>query len=35
LFEELGVAERDGKIVFDDHARLAEIRRRITAPPKD
>jgi hypothetical protein len=35
LFVELGVAERDGKIVFDDHARLAEIRRRITAPPKD
>ena len=33
LFTKLGVAERDGKIVFDDHAPLATIRRRITAAP--
>ncbi len=35
LFTELGVALHDGKIVFDDHAPLAEIRRRITAPPTE
>jgi hypothetical protein len=32
VFEELGVAERDGKTVFDDHAPLAAIRRSITEP---
>ena len=32
LFHQLGVAEYDGKIVFDDSAPLAPIRRRITAP---
>lgn len=35
LFVELGVAEHDHKIVFDDHAPLAAIRRRITARPDD
>jgi hypothetical protein len=35
LFVELGVSERDRKIVFDDHAPLAAIRRRITARPDD
>jgi hypothetical protein len=33
LFASLGVAERDGAIVFDDSAPLAWIRRRITQPP--
>jgi predicted metalloprotease with PDZ domain len=35
LFGKLGIAERDGKIVFDDQASLAAIRRQITAAPKD
>jgi hypothetical protein len=35
LFAELGVGEHDHKIVFDDHAPLAAIRRRITARPGD
>jgi predicted metalloprotease with PDZ domain len=33
LFASLGVAEKDGAIVFDDTAPLAWIRRRITQPP--
>jgi len=33
LFASLGVAERDGAIVYDDAAPLAWIRRRITQPP--
>ena len=33
LFASLGVAEKDGAIVFDDSAPLAWIRRRITQPP--
>ena len=33
LFARLGISESDGKVVFDDHAPLAAIRRRITAPP--
>jgi hypothetical protein len=32
LFHKLGVGERDGRIVFDDGASLAAIRRRITEP---
>lgn len=32
LFRELGVGERDGRIVFDEGAPLAAIRRRITEP---
>jgi hypothetical protein len=32
VFEKLGVAERNGKTVFDDHAPLAAIRRSITEP---
>jgi len=32
LFGKLGIAESDGKVVFDDHAPLAGIRRRITTP---
>jgi hypothetical protein len=35
LFGKLGVSERDGKIVFDDHAPLAAVRQRITAAPKE
>jgi hypothetical protein len=35
LFAELGVGEHDHKIVLDDHAPLAAIRRRITARPED
>jgi hypothetical protein len=33
LFARLGIAESDGKVVFDDRAPLAAIRRRITAAP--
>jgi hypothetical protein len=33
LFVSLGVNVRGGKIEFDDDAPLADIRRRITAPP--
>jgi predicted metalloprotease with PDZ domain len=33
LFARLGVVERDGRIVFDDNAPLATIRRAITATP--
>jgi hypothetical protein len=33
LWRELGVAVQDGKVVFDDSAPLAAIRRAITAPP--
>jgi hypothetical protein len=33
LFINLGVRAHDGKIDFDDDAPLANIRRRITAPP--
>jgi hypothetical protein len=33
IFSQLGVREQDGKIVFDDRAPLAAIRRAITAPP--
>lgn len=32
LFRELGVAEVGGQIVFDDHAPLADFRRRMTQP---
>ena len=32
LFRQLGVAERNGAIVYDDSAPLATIRRRITEP---
>ncbi len=32
LFRDLDVGERDGRIVFDDAAPLAAIRRRITEP---
>jgi hypothetical protein len=32
LFRRLGLGEKDGVVVFDDRAPLAEIRRRITAP---
>jgi len=32
LFQRLGVAERNGSIVYDDDAPLASIRRRITEP---
>lgn len=35
LFAKLGVALRDGRVVFDEHAPLAAIRRRLTAPPDD
>jgi hypothetical protein len=34
LFTKLGVTEADGAVVFDDAAPLADIRRRITAPPR-
>jgi hypothetical protein len=33
LFARLGVAEDEGRIVFDDRAPLAAIRRAMTAPP--
>jgi hypothetical protein len=33
LFGKLGVRAHGGKIEFDDNAPLANIRRRITAPP--
>lgn len=33
LFARLGVVERDGRILFDDNAPLAAIRRAITATP--
>jgi hypothetical protein len=33
LFAKLGLSESDSKVVFDDRAPLAAIRRRITAPP--
>jgi hypothetical protein len=33
LFVKLGVREHGGKIEFDEHAPLAAIRRRMTAPP--
>lgn len=33
LFKSLGVRARGGEIEFDDNAPLANIRRRITAPP--
>jgi hypothetical protein len=33
LFTRLGVRVHGGKIEFDDNAPLANIRRRITAPP--
>jgi hypothetical protein len=33
LLHRLGVSLRDGKVVFDDSAPLAAIRRQITAPP--
>jgi hypothetical protein len=33
LWRELGVAVQDGKVVFDDNAPLAPIRRAMTAPP--
>jgi hypothetical protein len=33
LFARLGVNEQGTNIVFDDHAPLAEMRRRITTPP--
>ncbi|MEP7042132.1 MAG: hypothetical protein ABI843_03665 [Dokdonella sp.] len=33
LFAKLGIGENEGKVVFDDHAPLAAIRRRITAAP--
>lgn len=32
LFEDLGVSEADGRIMFNDRAPLAQIRERITAP---
>lgn len=32
IFKALGVGERDGRVVFDDEAPLAAIRRRITEP---
>jgi hypothetical protein len=32
LFAKLGIGESDGKVVFDDRAPLAAVRRRITAP---
>ncbi len=35
LFHKLGVAERGGRIVFDDDATLATIRRRITESRDD
>ena len=33
LWAELGVSERQGRVMFDDSAPLAAIRRAITAPP--
>lgn len=33
LFSKLGLAERDGVVVFDETAPLASLRRQITAPP--
>jgi hypothetical protein len=33
LFARLGVIERDGRVIFDDEAPLAAIRRAITASP--
>jgi hypothetical protein len=33
LWRELGVSVQNGKVAFDDNARLAAIRRAITAPP--
>jgi len=33
LWRELGVSVQEGKVVFDDSAPLASIRRAITAPP--
>jgi hypothetical protein len=33
LWRELGVSVHDGKVVFDDSAPLAAIRRAITTPP--
>jgi hypothetical protein len=33
LLARLGVGERDGKVVFDDRAPLAAIRRAITEVP--
>jgi hypothetical protein len=33
LLTQLGVGLRDGKVIFDDSAPLAPIRRQITAPP--
>lgn len=35
LFDKLGVAERGGRIIFDDGAPLARIRRRITESRDD
>ncbi len=35
LLTKLGVGLKDGKVVFDDSAPLAAIRRKITAPPDD
>jgi len=35
LWKSLGVIYKDGKITFDDHAPLADIRRGITEPAKD
>jgi hypothetical protein len=32
LFRQLGIAERNGAIIYDDDAPLASIRRRITEP---
>jgi hypothetical protein len=33
LWRELGVSVKEGRVVFDDRAPLASIRRAITAPP--
>jgi hypothetical protein len=33
LWRELGVSVKEGRVVFDDSAPLASIRRAITAPP--
>jgi hypothetical protein len=35
LFKKLGIAERDGKVIFDEQAPLAAVRRRITAAPSE
>ena len=34
LWRDLGVSARDGRVVLDDEAPLASIRRAITAPER-